>query len=204
METFAGPAAVARRGHELGRTRGNLLAGHAFPARSKGPSCPSKNWRSTLNAIQYLYIAAGLVLPLYYIPQIRRCMRDETLLSSYSMGKSGTQFVLRLSMMPFVFSVGDVTMSCIVSLDLLGRGAELFGAMFSLRRQGQSWAEIRLRAWPVLSRASRTVGKGGVDRSDGWGSALTAFGDLPKRDASDLESDPATGLAAADPAQGDR
>lgn len=73
------------------------------------------------------------------------------------MGKAGTQLGLRAAMMPFVFSVGDTTMCVIVSLDFIGRSAEFCGAAISLRRQGQSWSEIRLRAWPLLRRFGRKL-----------------------------------------------
>jgi len=105
-----------------------------------------------LNSTQLIYIAAGLLLPLYYVPQIRRCLADRTLLASYSMGKSGPQLMLRIAMMPFVFSVGDMTMSVIVSLDLLGRLAEMWAAVWSLRRQGQGWIAIARRSIPWRSR----------------------------------------------------
>lgn len=129
----------------------------------------------SVSAIQLIYVAAGLLLPLYYLPQIRRCLRDQTLLCSFSMGKAGTQLALRAVMMPFVFSVGDMTMCFIVSLDFLGRTAEFVGAVVSLRRQGQSWGEIRLRAWPLLRRFGRRPPQG---EGESWDAPLTMFGQL--------------------------
>lgn len=107
-----------------------------------------------MDIIQAIYIAAGLALPLYYIPQTLRCLQDETLLSSYSLAKSVTQLTLRFLMMPFVLSVGNTTMSVIVALDLAGRLLEASCAVRSLRRQGQTWREITGRARSDSARAA--------------------------------------------------
>lgn len=109
-----------------------------------------------MELVQLVYIAAGLLLPLYYVPQIRRCLQDRTLLLSYSLGKSGTQLLLRIIMMPFVFKIGDATMCVIVGLDLVGRAAELGAAVRSLRNQDESWSAILRRLVPFGAAQMRT------------------------------------------------
>lgn len=106
--------------------------------------------------VQVVYVVAGLVLPLYYVPQITRCWHDRTGLASYSMGKSGTQLMLRSLMMPFVYGVGDPTMSFIVSLDFAGRAAEYCAAVLSLRRQGEPWQRIVRRSLPFGQHPSHS------------------------------------------------
>lgn len=99
--------------------------------------------------ITAVYMAAGMILPLYYVPQIVRLAKDDSGLESYSMSKSATQTSLRIVMMPFVFGVGNLTMTFIVSLDLLGRLVELGTAVAALRRQGFSWSRILKMCRPV-------------------------------------------------------
>lgn len=125
---------------------------------------------------QVMYVAAGLALPLYYVPQIRRCLRDRSGLASYSMGKSGTQLILRLLMLPFVYQVGDTTMTVIVSLDTAGRIAEFCGAVVGLRRQGAPWAEIRQRSFPAFHRPAERAAH------SGWEAPLTL---LPEAEETD-------------------
>lgn len=95
------------------------------------------------------YITAGIILPMYYVPQVVRLLSDDSGLTSYSMSKSATQTSLRIIMMPFVVGVGNPTMTCIVALDLAGRLAELSAAVHSLRRQQQSWGSILRLCRPV-------------------------------------------------------
>lgn len=105
---------------------------------------------------EVVYVCAGVVLPLFYLPQIRRCSADQSGLASYSLRKAGFQFVLRVVMMPFITQVGSPTMTFVVGLDLAGRGAELLAAVLSLRAQGASWAAIGLRLTlrsPALANA---------------------------------------------------
>jgi hypothetical protein len=102
-----------------------------------------------MNVTQVVYVAAGLLLPLYYVPQVLKCWRDDTQLAAYSLGKSGTQLLLRTLMLPFVYGVGDPTMSFIVSLDFAGRAAEYVAAVLALRRQSSSWLHIAQRSLPL-------------------------------------------------------
>lgn len=102
-----------------------------------------------MNVIQVVYVAAGLLLPLYYVPQVLKCWRDDTQLAAYSLGKSGTQLLLRTLMLPFVYGVGDPTMSFIVSLDFAGRAAEYVAAVMALRRQSNTWRNIAQRSLPL-------------------------------------------------------
>lgn len=97
------------------------------------------------------YTTAGLILPLFYLPQIRTCLRDATGLLAFSMGKAFTQFWLRAAMLPFVFGVGNNLMTFIVTVDFLARGLEFGAALYSLRRQGYSWHDIGVRCSPAYS-----------------------------------------------------
>lgn len=105
--------------------------------------------RTNMTLITLTYIAAGMILPLYYVPQILRLAKDDSGLESYSMSKSATQTTLRVAMMPFVFGVGNMTMTFIVCLDLLGRLIELGTAVSALRRQGFAWRRIFMMCRPV-------------------------------------------------------
>lgn len=111
--------------------------------------------------ISFAYIAAGIILPMYYVPQVMRLLTDNSGLNSYSMSKSSSQTLLRLVMMPFVIGVGNDTMTCIVALDMFGRLAELSAAVHSLRRQKFGWKAIlrlaRPVAIPTLRFKSRSV-----------------------------------------------
>lgn len=101
---------------------------------------------------EIVYVAAGVALPAYYLPQMAKCARDNTRLASYSMSKAGTQLVLRLAMLPFVFGVGNITMTCVVSLDFAGRLAEFAIAVASLHRQGMTWRQVGQRCRPLGRR----------------------------------------------------
>lgn len=95
-----------------------------------------------MTLVEMTYIAAGVALPMFYIPQIVRCLRDDAGLVSFSLRKCSVQLVLRLLMLPFIWEIGNDTMTWIVALDLLGRLLELVAALTSLRMQGRSWADI--------------------------------------------------------------
>ncbi|MBP6900591.1 MAG: hypothetical protein KBC73_10910 [Burkholderiaceae bacterium] len=107
-----------------------------------------------MDAVSLLYVGAGLALPMFYLPQIRLCLRDRSGLRAFSLGKSAVQFGLRVAMMPFVLQVGSPLMSAVVLLDLAARGLELAAALYSLRRQGLGWGGIAARClaparpWP--------------------------------------------------------
>ncbi len=96
-----------------------------------------------------VYVIAGVALPAYYLPQILRCASDDTLLASYSMSKAATQWALRAAMLPFVFSIANVTMTWVVSLDFLGRTIEFGVAVWSLQAQGLGARTIVGRCLPV-------------------------------------------------------
>lgn len=101
------------------------------------------------------YTTAGLILPLFYLPQIRTCLRDTTGLLAFSMGKAFTQFWLRAAMLPFVFGVGNNLMTFIVTVDFLARGLEFGAALYSLRLQGYNWHEIGVRCSPAYSSTAK-------------------------------------------------
>lgn len=98
---------------------------------------------------EVIYITAGCLLPLYYGPQILRCLRDDAGLASYSLRKATVQLALRVLMMPFIWGVGNLTMTVIVSLDLIGRSIELAAAVTALRAQGATWRHVAARVLPA-------------------------------------------------------
>lgn len=114
-----------------------------------------------MTSAEIVYVLAGIVLPLFYLPQIRRCMQDQTMLASYSLRKSAFQCALRVAMMPFIMHVANQTMVMVVSLDLMGRGLELLAALMSLRAQGSSWQAMALRVLlgssPIEQPAEQTA-----------------------------------------------
>lgn len=94
-----------------------------------------------------IYVAGGLVLAGYYIPQLQTCARDTDDLRAYSMPKAVMQLGCRAVMMPFVWiTVDSKTMLAIQTLDIALRTAELSVAFWALRRQGWSWSRIAARA----------------------------------------------------------
>jgi hypothetical protein len=131
--------------------------------------------------ITVVYIAGGLILPLFYLPQIRRCHLDNSGLASFSMTKTAVMTVLRLAMLPFVLRVGNDVMSFIVMLDTAGRLLELLAAVRSLRRQGWSSSEIVLRMLPSLQRA-RSTAAAGTDAATAPRAAPTFSNTVPALD----------------------
>lgn len=98
------------------------------------------------NIVEIVYILAGIILPLYYYPQIRTCLKDQTQLRAYSLRKSMNQFLLRVCGMPFLIGVLDNGyLTFVVCLDVTGRALELSAAIYSLRNQGVTWEAIRRR-----------------------------------------------------------
>lgn len=107
------------------------------------------------DSIEVLYLVSGLVLPLFYAPQILRFRKDGTLLASYSMSKAACQFLLRLPALLFALLVVQNTyMDWVLSLDIAGRALELAAATVALRRQGIPWGEISRRLLPSIDRLS--------------------------------------------------
>lgn len=96
--------------------------------------------------MEVAYIVGGLLLPLFYLPQVTSCWRDRTGLASYSVSKCVTQVACRVVMMPFIVAYGPALMVFIVSIDLLGRLVELWAAIRALRLVGWSWQAIVVRA----------------------------------------------------------
>jgi hypothetical protein len=95
-----------------------------------------------------VYVVAGILLPAYYLPQMLTCAVDETRLAAYSMSKAASQLALRMAMLPFVFGIGNLTMTCVVALDFAGRASEFAIAVWSLSRQGVTPREILARCLP--------------------------------------------------------
>ncbi|CAD5366823.1 hypothetical protein RA210_U10518 [Rubrivivax sp. A210] len=144
--------------------------------------------------LEVVYVAAGIALPAYYLPQMRKCYSDTTRLASFSMSKASTQLLLRVAMLPFVFGVGNLTMTCIVSLDFAGRLGEYGVALWSLRRQGVSWREVVERSFSLywLGRGSaRTAEPAAVSPDAGQHQLALPLG-LHGADGIDGEQRPAS------------
>jgi len=101
-----------------------------------------------MTPIETVYVFAGILLPAYYLPQMLKCAADETRLAAYSMSKAASQLALRMAMLPFVFGIGNLTMTCVVALDFAGRASEFAIAVWSLSRQGVTPREIVSRCLP--------------------------------------------------------
>lgn len=106
-----------------------------------------------------LYLASGVILPLYYAPQIRACVRDDTRLEAYSLRKAANQLALRVAGMPFlVGTIGNHFLTFVVCLDVAGRSCEVGAALYSLRRQGVSWSDITRRlSHRTIARSAKAV-----------------------------------------------
>lgn len=102
----------------------------------------------TLTMTETVYVFAGILLPAYYLPQMAKCAADKTRLAAYSMSKASSQLALRMAMLPFVFGIGNLTMTCVVALDFAGRASEFAIAVWSLSRQGVKPREILSRCLP--------------------------------------------------------
>jgi hypothetical protein len=101
--------------------------------------------------IEYLYLISGVVLPLFYLPQILRFRNDRTELASYSLSKAMCQFLLRIPALLFaIFVVQNGFMNFVLGLDLLGRAAELAMAANCLRRQGLTGRDVLNRMVPAI------------------------------------------------------
>lgn len=99
--------------------------------------------------IEYSYLIGGLVLPIFYLPQILRLLRDDSLASSFSLSKAFWQLLLRSPTLPFaIWVVNNNFMTVVLTFDLLGRCAELATALYALRRQGVTWDAALLRMLP--------------------------------------------------------
>lgn len=89
--------------------------------------------------IEIAYLISGLILPLFYLPQIFKLRQDKSLLASYSMSKSAAQFILRLPTLAFAYViVGSPFMNIVLTADVIGRGIELIMAVRAMDRQGAS------------------------------------------------------------------
>lgn len=98
---------------------------------------------------QTLYLMAGMIMPVFYLPQILHCIRDETGLKAFSMSKSLCQLLLRLAMVGFLVEVGNPMILFIALFDLFGRITEFSFALRALRRQAWAWCAIGQRLSPV-------------------------------------------------------
>lgn len=101
---------------------------------------------------EVVYVVAGIALPAYYVPQMLKCVADNTQLAAYSMSKAATQLALRAAMLPFVFGIDNATMTSVVALDFVGRAAEFGAAVWSLSRQGLAAPQILQRCVPAANR----------------------------------------------------
>ncbi|MEJ8837751.1 hypothetical protein [Ramlibacter sp. AN1133] len=116
--------------------------------------------------INGLYLVSGAVLPLFYLPQILRFRRDQTLLASYSLSKAACQLLLRMPALLFaLFIVHNMFMNVVLSLDLAGRCLELVAAVTSLRVQGLPWNRVVLRLIPKFAARKHQEAGAAADHS---------------------------------------
>lgn len=103
-----------------------------------------------MRSLEILYLCSGLLLPLFYAPQIAKLLSDSSGLASYSLSKAAVQGALRFPALLFgMFVVQNTLFIAIVALDLLGRSVEFAVAIRALVRHGCSPREILLRVLPV-------------------------------------------------------
>lgn len=101
--------------------------------------------------MQSLYLLAGIIMPIFYLPQILSCIRDSTGLKSFSVSKSMCQLLLRVAMLPFLVIVDNPIILGIALFDIAGRVTEFVVAIGSLRRQKWTWRRIASRISPAHS-----------------------------------------------------
>lgn len=99
--------------------------------------------------MQSLYLLAGVIMPIFYVPQILSCIRDSTGLKSFSVSKSMCQLLLRVAMLPFLVLVENHVILGIALFDIAGRVTEFVVAIGALRRQKWSWGRIASRVSPA-------------------------------------------------------
>jgi hypothetical protein len=136
-----------------------------------------------------VYVVAGILLPAYYLPQMLTCAVDETRLAAYSMSKAASQLALRMAMLPFVFGIGNLTMTCVVALDFAGRASEFAIAVWSLSRQGVTPREILGRCLPFWRLRDAGKGQPGLRVADRE-AAQQAIADAGQAGSQDADRDP--------------
>lgn len=96
--------------------------------------------------VEFLYLGSGLLLPVFYVPQIVKLWNDDTRLGSYSLSKATAQLLLRLPALAFaLFIVNHTFMTVVLTTDVIGRFIEFLVAIRSLRKQGVSVREVAFR-----------------------------------------------------------
>lgn len=100
--------------------------------------------------IEFIYLVTGLLLPLFYVPQILRIREDQSLLAAYSLNKATAQLILRLPALVFAVAiVQNDYMIVVLCADVLGRLLEWATAIWVLRRQDMSKKLILKRINPL-------------------------------------------------------
>lgn len=100
--------------------------------------------------IEFTYLITGLLLPLFYVPQILRIREDRSLLAAYSLNKATAQLILRLPALIFaVVVVQSDYMIIVLCADVLGRVVEWATAVWVLRKQDMSKKLILKRINPL-------------------------------------------------------
>lgn len=109
-------------------------------------------WES---AVEMAYLVSGVLLPVFYAPQIVKLWRDTTRLGSYSLSKATAQLALRVPVLVFaVVIVNHSFMTFVVLADMLGRMLELAVALRALRHQGVPVHEVAARMSPTHALSS--------------------------------------------------
>lgn len=88
--------------------------------------------------LEAIYLLTGLLLPLFYLPQIQKLRHDSSGLAAYSMRKAIAQLVLRMAGMLYVVFVNkDPYIMFVILADVAGRLTELGFALRALQRQNR-------------------------------------------------------------------
>lgn len=128
------------------------------------------------SAVEFMYLGSGLLLPLFYVPQIVKLWNDDTRLGSYSLSKATAQLLLRLPALAFaVLIVNHAYMTVVLTMDVLGRLVEFLVAIRALRKQGVSLREVASRFNPSHAFKKHAAMKSPPYWSDdAWGHAPVA------------------------------
>jgi hypothetical protein len=102
-----------------------------------------------------LYVITGLLLPLFYLPQIQKLRSDVSCLAAYSLHKAIAQLALRLVGMAYVVFVNqDPYIMLVIAADVLGRSTELGFALRAMKRQRMALGQLPA---PSLSFSSTAL-----------------------------------------------
>jgi hypothetical protein len=83
-----------------------------------------------MKIIDLLYMLSAFVFPVFYLPQIRKLLRDHSGSIHYSYQKASAHLLLRVLAMAYAIGHGLTEMAVVVGLDMVARSIELGIAYF--------------------------------------------------------------------------